>query len=98
MIKSMRFQIFSLQIVITLYKYFNIPEEELEELTKTEKTVIEDKGTEQPFSGQYENFFKKKVSTCANAAMLFFLIPVINSVQIVVGPVLMILFPERLNE
>lgn len=33
-------------------------------LTKEEKAVIEDKGTEVSFSGQYENFFKKGVYVC----------------------------------
>lgn len=36
----------------------------LNELTEQEKSVIEDKGTERPFSGEYNNFYKPGIYVC----------------------------------
>src|SRR3989304_4199683 len=36
----------------------------LKELTAEEKRVIEEKGTEAPFSGEYENFWEKGIYVC----------------------------------
>ncbi len=34
------------------------------ELTEEEKQVIEDKGTERPFTGEYDNFYKPGMYVC----------------------------------
>lgn len=34
------------------------------ELSELEKSVIEDKGTERPFSGEYDNFYKPGIYVC----------------------------------
>ncbi len=34
------------------------------ELSEKEKSVIEDKGTERPFSGEYDNFYKPGMYVC----------------------------------
>ena len=34
------------------------------ELSEKEKSVIEDKGTERPFSGEYDNFYKPGIYVC----------------------------------
>ena len=36
----------------------------MEPLTQAEKHVIEQKGTERPFTGKYDNFFKKGTYIC----------------------------------
>lgn len=36
----------------------------LNQLTPQEKYVIEDKGTERPFSGEYDNFYKPGMYVC----------------------------------
>jgi methionine-R-sulfoxide reductase len=34
------------------------------QLTEEERSVIEDKGTERPFSGEYDNFYKPGIYVC----------------------------------
>lgn len=41
-------------------------------LTKEEKRVIIDKGTEPPFSGKYENFFDKGTYACRQCGKLLY--------------------------
>ena len=41
-------------------------------LTEEEKRVIIDRGTEPPFSGKYENFFKKGAYACRQCGKLLY--------------------------
>lgn len=45
---------------------------EMRELTKEEKRVIEGKGTESPYSGEYENFFAPGVYKCKRCGAVLY--------------------------
>lgn len=44
----------------------------MNQLTAAEKRIIEDKGTEPPFSGEYDNFYKDGVFVCKRCETALF--------------------------
>lgn len=59
-------------MTILTQKWYRIKNMSFNHLTPEEKNVIEEKGTERPFTGEYDNFYKQGIFICRKCNLPLF--------------------------